>query len=242
MWIAYYSKNLSSEKFTRWLQCKWAQCHQWVWGHEQNVFQSQTHVSSKCSNKLYYSKLGLSVPTTSGYSHHSSCIHTRVTFVGSCHLLKFWGKKPKATTKVTLRATNHYRLQMKLQEGNVFTVSHSVHRVMEVGVSHASWDRYMIGYSLPWTSGLRNYSLLSDIRIGTLPPPPDIRAHPTDTWQSSLKTCSNVFIWEPTPPVLTSSAGHRNMYGWQAGSTHPTGMLSCSMVQPLGVLLLLQWW
>ena len=29
------------------------------------------------------------------------------------------------------------------------------------------------------------------------------------------------------PMVLTSSGGHRNMYDWQAGGTHPTGMLSC---------------
>ena len=29
------------------------------------------------------------------------------------------------------------------------------------------------------------------------------------------------------PMVLTSSGGHRKMYGWQAGGTHPTGMLSC---------------
>ena len=29
------------------------------------------------------------------------------------------------------------------------------------------------------------------------------------------------------PMVLTSSGGHRKVYGWQAGGTHPTGMLSC---------------
>ena len=27
--------------------------------------------------------------------------------------------------------------------------------------------------------------------------------------------------------VLTSSGGHLNTYGWQAGGTHPTRMLSC---------------
>ena len=32
-----------------------------------------------------------------------------------------------------------------------------------------------------------------------------------------------------TPSVLTPSAP-RNMYGWQAGGTHPTRMLSCSVV------------
>ena len=29
------------------------------------------------------------------------------------------------------------------------------------------------------------------------------------------------------PPALTPSGGHQNTYGWQAGGTHPTGMLSC---------------
>ena len=29
------------------------------------------------------------------------------------------------------------------------------------------------------------------------------------------------------PPLLTTSGGHKNMYNWLAGSTHPTGMLSC---------------
>ena len=29
------------------------------------------------------------------------------------------------------------------------------------------------------------------------------------------------------PGVLTPSGGHQNMYSWQAGGTHPTGMLSC---------------
>ena len=35
-------------------------------------------------------------------------------------------------------------------------------------------------------------------------------------WLSSLEICCNLFTWWPTPPmVLTSSGGHRNMYGWQ---------------------------
>ena len=29
------------------------------------------------------------------------------------------------------------------------------------------------------------------------------------------------------PLVLTPSGSHQNTYGWQAGGTHPTGMLSC---------------
>ena len=30
-----------------------------------------------------------------------------------------------------------------------------------------------------------------------------------------------------SPLLLTPSGGHQNMYGWQAGGTHPTEMLSC---------------
>ena len=30
--------------------------------------------------------------------------------------------------------------------------------------------------------------------------------------------------------VLTPSGGHRNTYGWQAGGTHPTEMLSCFII------------
>ena len=30
-----------------------------------------------------------------------------------------------------------------------------------------------------------------------------------------------------TPMVLTSSGGHQNTYGWQAGGPYSTGMLSC---------------
>ena len=34
-------------------------------------------------------------------------------------------------------------------------------------------------------------------------------------------------VGTPLPTLLISSGGHQNMYGWQAGGTHPTGMLSC---------------
>ena len=47
--------------------------------------------------------------------------------------------------------------------------------------------------------------------------------------RSSLETCSNVFIWWPTPfqIVVTSGGGCWNTYGWKAGGKHPSGMLSC---------------
>ena len=31
----------------------------------------------------------------------------------------------------------------------------------------------------------------------------------------------------PPPTVLTPSGGHHNTFGWQAGETQPTGILSC---------------
>ena len=32
--------------------------------------------------------------------------------------------------------------------------------------------------------------------------------------------------WDTHYPVLTPSGSQHNIYGWQAGGTHPTGMLS----------------
>ena len=58
--------------------------------------------TSECGHELFffnYSRYGLSVPTTqltTCNSIHRSQSHP-----------KFWGEKPKATTKVTLRATNN---------------------------------------------------------------------------------------------------------------------------------------
>ena len=100
------------------------------------------------------------------------------------------------------------------------SVCHSVHRV--VGTAYASWDRSQGRVALP----LPPLPPL-DIRPGDLPPT-------TDIWWISLETCSNLFTWGPTPPppppqpVLTSGDGHQNTYGWQAGGTHPTGVVSCS--------------
>ena len=55
------------------------------------------------------SNQSLRVPTTFACPHYSSCIQNRakVSLTGSCHLPKCWGKKPEATTKVTL--TNHQK-------------------------------------------------------------------------------------------------------------------------------------
>ena len=73
--------------------------------------------------------------------------------------------------------------------------------------------------------------------LGTYPPAPappnrgprylPLPTPATDIWWLSLESCPNLFTWEPTHPlVLTPSGGHWNTDGWQAGSMHPTGMLS----------------
>ena len=54
--------------------------------------------------------------------------------------------------------------------------------------------------------------------------PPNPKPPTSEIWWPSLETCSNFFTWGPLP-VLTS--GGRSTHGWQAGGTHPTGMLSC---------------
>ena len=89
-----------------------------------------------------------------------------------------------------------------------------------------------------WEMGSSLYPWIPDMRPtpSPIPPPrtpwiPDMGPTPSpaaDIWWSSLETCSNLFAWGPTPPpVLISSGGHWNTYSWQAGGTHPTGMLSC---------------
>ena len=61
----------------------------------------------------------------------------------------------------------------------------------------------------------------SDTRHGTYPLLLTSGSH---HWRP-IQTCS---LQDLTPPkVLTSSGGHQNMYGCQAGGMHPTGMPSC---------------
>ena len=84
---------------------------------------------------------------------------------------------------------------------------------------------------------------------GRVPPFPSPKRHQTwtpiplspfprhQTWLSTsggkpwkhVQTCSLEDL--PPPPtistVVTSRSDHRNTYGWQAGGTHPTWMLSC---------------
>ena len=44
-----------------------------------------------------------------------------------------------------------------------------------------------------------------------------------------VQTCSlDPYLSVPTPLLLTSSGGHRNLFRCKAGSKHPTGMLYCT--------------
>ena len=54
------------------------------------------------------------------------------------------------------------------------------------------------------------------------------QAHPslTNIWWPSLETSSNLFTWDPHPQEWRLVTGHWSTSGFQAGNTHPTGMLS----------------
>ena len=67
----------------------------------------------KISSKLFCIRYSLSVPTTSWYIHHWTCIH-RMPFTGPHPLPKFWGKKAKATTEMTLTKDSEQLLSMKM--------------------------------------------------------------------------------------------------------------------------------
>ena len=70
------------------------------------VFASLPPESAKSLN-IFNCKYGFSVATSYDCPHHSSCIHfwAKPSFVCPHKLSKFWGKKSKSTTKVTL--TSH---------------------------------------------------------------------------------------------------------------------------------------
>ena len=123
---------------------------------------------------------------------------------------------------------SNYRLSMKLREGNVFTdVCHYVQG--ERVTSHG------IGQMVRYPPDIRHEvsPLPLDIRSGVSPSPcywhlvvttRESLAPATDIWWSSQQNCSNVFTWGPNP--------HWNwnlVAATEAGGTHPTGMLSCTL-------------
>ena len=103
-----------------------------------------------------------------------------------------------------------YRPQTKLREG-IYAEACLCSRG---GLRGTMWPLSMMATYPP------PHPILRDMGPRYLPPA-------TDTWWSSLETCSNLFTWGPTPIVLTPSGGHWNMYSWQACDTHPTEMLYC---------------
>ena len=133
----------------------------------------------------------------------------------------------------------YYPLPMKFGKGNVFTgvclsmgrrVSRSLDR--SYGRVHPkTWD---LDTLLPAPSG-----------HGTWIPDPTPRHrmlipyHPCQHGPGKSTPCywhlvvitrdlfKLVHLWTPPHPVLTPSGSHQKTYSWQAGSGHPTGMLSC---------------
>ena len=112
----------------------------------------------------------------------------------------------------------YYHPQTKLREGNVFT-----------GVCLSfCWEGWGPHVTITHDGLGHEYPLLWIPDMGP-PPIPDIGPthHPLlltsgGHHQRPVHTCS----LEDLPlPILTSSGGHRNTYGWQVGGTHPTGML-----------------
>ena len=120
----------------------------------------------------------------------------------------------KKYTDAICASFSFYRPSTKLREDNVFSRVCPCDHVMH------------------WTS------LYSPLQTSDMGPPSspaflDIRRGPQPHPQlgtsgghhfGPAQTCS--LEDQPCPPLLTSG-GHQSTYGWQAGSTHPTGKLSC---------------
>ena len=134
---------------------------------------------------------------------------------------------------------SYYRPQTKLWEGNPLT-----------GWGGPMWALPMIGTYLPHSPSPRHGTCLPtpiplppnmgpvylprppSPKHGTCVPIPSLHMPlATDVWLSSLKTCSNMFTWGPTPRptlVLTPNGSHWNTYSYQVGGMHPAGMLTCT--------------
>ena len=79
-------------------------------GLKSDALASPTPDSAKSSKEFDLEQAEFECPHHLEVSHHSICIlrmTKKVPFVGPQHLPKFWGKQPKATTKVTTKATKY---------------------------------------------------------------------------------------------------------------------------------------
>ena len=114
---------------------------------------------------------------------------------------------------------NYYHLPTMLREGNVFT------GVCYVTTTHDALDLIVQPPSKHGTWGPRKSRLpLQTWDIWTLRTP---LVTSVQTYSLDL-TVPDPYLPNLPPPVLTS-VGHWSMYSWQAGGTHPTGILSCSI-------------
>ena len=98
-------KKIISEIFTTWFGCE---VRKWVRGHKWDAFASSAPVNAKSSNGFGYRRQVLNLSTAYECPPlNPQLLSDKIAFVRPHHLPKLWGKKPKATTKVTLRATNN---------------------------------------------------------------------------------------------------------------------------------------
>ena len=121
-----------------------------------------------------------------------------------------------------------YRLPTKLQEGNIF--SRICHSAQVAGGPHVTITM------MHWTSLYRlpGPGPLLDIRY-MAPSPVPSTSDIDPPGPGPLLMTSGGHHWRPVqtcsledPPTGTDiKLRHQSMYSWQAGSTHPPGMLSC---------------
>ena len=57
------------------------------------------------------------------------------------------------------------------------------------------------------------------------------KAGGSDLYYRPQQSWSKVMFLHVSVNISTISGGRRNTYGWQAAGTHPTGMLSCLLIQ-----------
>ena len=134
-----------------------------------------------------------------------------------CHKLAAWSWW-HVEFDITFKSPINYHPPKKLWEGNVF--SHVCLFIWPLPIMY-------------WTS---MYTLLpssAPTRHQTWDP-----GHNPTLLVASCGLTGDLFKLNP-PLVLTSSGGHWNTYGWQAGNMLPTGMLSC--YHYISPALLLYW-
>ena len=119
---------------------------------------------------------------------------------------------------------------------------------MSVQCDHYSWRNRLVPSSLPGATGIGSPWLQSSRHQTCLPRTSDIKDFPGH--QTCAPPSRGPVLPDPAPcywhlmaitrylfkivhlrapPVVLTSGSHWSTYSWQAGGTHPTGMLSCTM-------------